>query len=154
MSAVKPLITINALPIDEAAVVLNISVKKLRQLIDHGAPVVRHGRHGPGGKTIVDPTAVSEWLRERVDAAETLAKLRALVDDLPTIIANVMFELYRSQSGPHKTILGANCVLAWYMLTNAIRDRRGMPELEPEQIPLEVLLMRTGAEMFPPKGNI
>jgi hypothetical protein len=143
-----------AMPIDEAAAVLGISTKKLRGLIHHGAPAASRGRRGPGGKAAVDPVAVAEWLRQRVDAAETLANLRALVDDLPSIIANVLFDLYRAQSGPHKNILGANSVLTWYMLTNAIRDRRGMPELEPEQIPLEVLLMRTGAEMFPRKGNI
>jgi hypothetical protein len=149
ISAVKQLPADNGLPIDEAAAALNISVKKLRGLIQHGAPVISLGRHGPGGKAIVDPAAVAQWLRERIDAAETLTNLRALVDDLPNILANVLFDLYRNQSGPHKTALGANSVLAWYAIMNAIRDRRGMAELEPEQIPLEVLLMRTGAEMFP-----
>jgi len=117
----------------EAAAALGIDVRTVSRDIAAGLPVVRKGRRGRGGATLID----LELYRAQRERAATNADLtlRTLAAELPELLAAAVDETFREACGPHKRALAGELAGAWYRCTTAILDRirrdvPGIPELD------------------------
>lgn len=125
-----------ALPIPAAALALETSPRRLRRLIDQGAPVVRTGRRGRGKAALIDPDVIRAWIDSRTRAPADDARLKVFVAQLPEIVAEAVWRVFVDTVGPHKRAVAQACVAAWYQACVAAFDAAGAPELEviPEKI--------------------
>lgn len=128
------------IPWPQAAALLGVTPKQMRGLLAAGAPHQR-GRRGPGGMARVDPAQVQRWQAAREARQSERAQLHAVLDAVPQIVAAALFETYRTATGPHKVALGQALACVWYEIANAVRDRRGLPELTLRDLPPEILHM-------------
>lgn len=121
------------LPLLAAAAELGLTPHQVRYAIERGAPVVRRGRPGPGGATLVDPSAIRAWLdrsRREIDAVHReLAK--GLVQDL----AEAACRQFQSASGPHKLALAGAVIEQFIAAAQAVHARLELPAFGPDEIP-------------------
>jgi hypothetical protein len=140
------------LPLKAASLALDLTPKELRTLIAKGGcPVARPGRRGRGGETLIDVAKFRAWMRRRDRKTISAAELSSKIEGVQRRMAAADFEFFRCITGPHKGPLRAHAVQAWYRHVNVMRAAFDLPELEFDQIPLEITLMRGDAEFKLPK---
>lgn len=108
----------SAVPIDEAAQELGVSVATLRRWIQRGCPVASRGRRGRGLATMIDPGEVRAWRR----AGEREATLMALASSLPDVLAKAVEEAHRQVQGLDKRRLAGTLAGTWFIATAAILE--------------------------------
>ena len=140
-------------PLKEASAALDLTPKELRTLIAKGGcPVARPGRRGRGGETLIDVAKFRAWMRRR-DLTINAAELSSKIEGVQRRMAAADFEFFRCITGPHKGPLRAHAVQAWYRHVNVMRAAFDLPELEFDQIPLEMALMRGDADCKSPASG-
>lgn len=87
-----------ALPVRDAAPVLGLTPRALRRLIRRdGAPVVRRGRKGAGGATLVDPRAIRAWLDARDLPDERV--VHEIDSTLLLVIGDALHDVWQATDG-------------------------------------------------------
>lgn len=98
----------------DAAAQLGVTPRALRRLIRRdGAPVVRPGRKGAGGATLVDPRAIRAWLDARDLPDERV--VREIASALRLLSADALHEAWQASDGIDKRKL-AGVLVATYDL--------------------------------------
>ncbi len=109
------------LPLQAVAQSTGISPRRLRLMIDRGAPLARAGRRGRGGDALIDLLEFEAWRQSAVDPNAELA------DALPRILALPVEELLRRAKTPgEKGAIRAT----WFACVGAARDAMGGLELD------------------------
>ncbi len=116
--------------IPEAARALGVSDSTLRRWLKAGAPVVRRGRKGRGGQTLIDVGAVQAWR----GMPGTPVGISA--SQVAGLVAKGVEDAFRDADGPHKAAAAALMVATWYHVSARILEAMGDPD--PDIIPPEV----------------
>lgn len=115
--------------IADAAEALGIGPKRLRRLLRTGAPVVRKGRKGRGGATLVDVDAIRQWIaaRDRVDERIPCE----LAASYPQDLADTLNEAWQRAEGIDKNKLAGVLAATWELATihHLARLRTYVPDL-------------------------
>jgi hypothetical protein len=128
-----------ALPLPAAAHELGVAPRTLARWLAAGAPAVRRGRRGRGGRALVDVAAVRAWRASCEAAAHP--DLEALAAELPELVADAVLEAFRQTEGPHKRATAGALAGAWLLIVYALLDRlrRDVPHLaDPDTLPRQI----------------
>lgn len=120
--------------------------KQLQRAIAQGAPVVRRGGKGRGHSTLLDPSAVADWLNRR--GTFTQEHHLQLARGLIAAVAEATALRFRAASGPHKLALARELVAQFFDAAQAIREQLGLPPLEPADVPAEIRKMARVGDIF------
>lgn len=127
----------NAVPISEAAIELEVPPGTLRRWVREGLPVVRRGRPGRGHSTLIDVNAARAW-RDGENCEDMVVTLAA---EIPELMASAIWDVHKLSNGPHHGQVANALAAAWYSATTKLLDRLKddapeVPEIEtlPEKI--------------------
>jgi len=130
---------VTARPLTEAAAELGVAPRTLARWLAAGAPAVRRGRRGRGGRALVDVGAVRAW---RLSCEATAhADLEVLAAEVPELVAGAVAEAFRQVDGPHKQATAGALAATWYVVTVRLLDRlrRDVPHLgDPATVPRQI----------------